>query len=122
MALRCAVASSSDCPPDRNAMPGTAAGTQLLSRRMVFSATSSTPACLPDLLPEIAMFGFRIMPSSATRCTRNSWNVLLSTRCVTSAAVDVVIAVHQHFRLDDGHDLRLLAQRRIARQRVRTDA
>ena len=31
MASRCAVASSSDWPPERNAMPGTAAGTQALS-------------------------------------------------------------------------------------------
>ena len=38
------------------------------------------------------------------------------------AAVDVVVAVHQHFRLDDRHDLRLLAQRRVARKRVRIDA
>src|SRR5450631_66712 len=35
------------------------------------------------------------------------------------AAVDVVVAVHQHFRLDDRHDLRFLAERGIARQRVR---
>jgi hypothetical protein len=27
------------------------------------------------------------------------------------AAVDVVIAVHQHLRLDDRHDLRRLAER-----------
>ena len=65
-------------------MPGTAAGTQAFSSRMVFSATSSTDACFAHFLPEIAMFGFSTMPSSATRCTRNSWNVLLSTRWVTS--------------------------------------
>ena len=65
------------------------------------------------------MFGFSTMPSSATRCTRNSWNVSLSTRCGDLvAAVDVVVAVHQHFRLDDRHDLRGLAQRGIARQRM----
>ena len=28
-------------------------------------------------------------------------------------------AVHQHFRLDDRHDVVLLAERRVARQRVR---
>ena len=38
------------------------------------------------------------------------------------AAVDVVIAVHQHFRLDDRHDLRRLAERGIARQRMRVGA
>ncbi|MGY3079080.1 hypothetical protein ACVWZZ_005488 [Bradyrhizobium sp. LM6.10] len=65
-------------------MPGTAAGTQALSSRIVFSATSSTEACFADFLPETAMFGFSTMPSSATRCRRNSWKVLLSTRFVTS--------------------------------------
>src|SRR6516165_8568773 len=44
IASRCAVASSSDCPPDKNAMPGTAAGTQSLSMRTVFSATSAIDA------------------------------------------------------------------------------
>ena len=34
------------------------------------------------------------------------------------ASLDVVIAVHQHFWLDDRHDLRLLTQRGVARQRV----
>ena len=65
-------------------MPGTAAGTHAFSRRTVFSATSSTEACFGLFLPEIAMFGFRTMPSSSTRWTRNSWNVLFSTRWVTS--------------------------------------
>src|SRR5256714_952932 len=35
------------------------------------------------------------------------------------AAVDVVVAVHQHFRLDDRHDPLVLAERRIARERMR---
>ena len=35
------------------------------------------------------------------------------------AAIRVVAAVHQHFRLYDGHDILLLAQCRIARERVR---
>ena len=48
-------------------MPGTAPGTQALSRRTVFSATSSTEAFLPDFLPGTAMFGLSTMPSSATR-------------------------------------------------------
>ena len=34
------------------------------------------------------------------------------------AAVDVVIAVHQHLGLDDRHDLRRLAERGVARQRM----
>ena len=103
-------------------MPGTAAGTQLFSRRMVFSATSATGDCLALFLPDITMFGFRIMPSSATRWTRNSWNVLLRTRWVTSITpIDIVIAIHQDFGLDDRNYLGGLAQRRIARERVRVD-
>src|SRR5678815_2010713 len=35
------------------------------------------------------------------------------------AALDRVIAVHQHFRLHDRHDTRFLAQRRVARERMR---
>ena len=65
-------------------MPGTAAGTHAFNSRTVFSATSSTEACFAHFLPEIAMFGFSTMPSSSTRWTRNSWNVLFSTRWVTS--------------------------------------
>ena len=69
------------------------------------------------------MFGFRTMPSSATRCSRSSWNVMLQhARGDLVAAVDVVIAIHQHFRLDDRHDLRGLAQRGVARQRMGVDA
>ena len=45
---------------------------------------SAADACFWHFLPEIAMFGFKIMPSSATRWIRNSWNVLFSTRLVTS--------------------------------------
>lgn len=41
MAFRLRVASSSDCPPDRNMIPGTAGGTRLLSRFNVYLATVS---------------------------------------------------------------------------------
>ncbi len=34
------------------------------------------------------------------------------------AALERVAAVHQHFRLDDRHDIGFLAERRIARQRL----
>ena len=59
-------------------------GTQAFNKRTVFSATSSTDACLALFLPAIAMLGFRIMPSSATRWIRNSANVLFNTSWVTS--------------------------------------
>ena len=45
IASRCAVASSSLWPPERNTMPGTAAGTRRGSTATVASATSSTDAC-----------------------------------------------------------------------------
>src|SRR5262249_56936635 len=67
IASRCAVASSSDCPPDKNAMPGTAPGTQCLSMRKVFSATSATEARLGDFFPGTAILGLSTMPSRATR-------------------------------------------------------
>src|SRR6266700_566738 len=35
------------------------------------------------------------------------------------AAIDVVIAIHQDFRLDDRNDLLLLTKRRVARERMR---
>src|SRR5262249_61508612 len=57
MASRWAVASSSDWPPDRNAMPGTVAGTQALSTFTVFSATSSTDARFEDFFPALTMLG-----------------------------------------------------------------
>src|ERR671919_942080 len=66
IALKCAVAASSDCPPERNTMPGCAAGTVRLSTRTVRSATSSTPAWRALLLPETTMLVFRIRCSTET--------------------------------------------------------
>ena len=73
--------------------------------------------------PGSTMLGFRIIPSSTTRCVY-SWS---KTRCRTSS-VDLhrnaqgVVAVHEHFRLDDGHEAGLLAQRGVTRQRMRVRA
>jgi hypothetical protein len=66
IAERCAVASASDCPPERKAMPGTAGGTVALSAFTVFAATSSTLAVVPDFWPGTTMFGLSTMPSSMT--------------------------------------------------------
>src|SRR5678816_3596950 len=71
IAFRCAVASSSLWPPERNTTPGTAAGTVRRRLRTVASATSWTPACRGQLLPETTMFGLRSIPS---RDTRWSWS------------------------------------------------
>ena len=57
LAAECAVASSSDWPPERKAMPGTAGGTQRFRTFRVFSATSSRLACLAHFLPEIDHVG-----------------------------------------------------------------
>ena len=53
------MASSSLWPPDRKAMPATAAGTVRLSTRTVRAATSSTGACFAHFLPEITIDGFK---------------------------------------------------------------
>src|SRR5687767_13081135 len=66
ISLRCAVAASSDCPPERNTTPGVAAGTVRLRTRTVRSATSSTPAWRLLFLPETTMLAFRIRYSGAT--------------------------------------------------------
>src|SRR5688572_5741029 len=66
MAFRCAVADSSDWPPERNTTPGCAAGTVRFSTRTVRSATSSTPAWRGLLLPETTMLAFRIRHSGIT--------------------------------------------------------
>src|SRR5262249_54562284 len=63
IALRCSVALSALWPPDKNAIPGTAAGTVRLKQRSVRSATSSPPACLGLSFPDITMLGLRIIPS-----------------------------------------------------------
>ena len=62
-----AVASTSDWPPERKAMPGTAAGTHSFSTLTVFCATSSADACFADFLPGTTMFGLSTVPSSFTR-------------------------------------------------------
>ena len=67
------------------------------------------------------MFGLSSMPSNSTRCCEE----LVEHRCAASrvvtsnAALDRVVAVHQHLGLDDRHDARFLAQRGVARERVR---
>ena len=84
MRSRCAVASSSLCPPERKRIPGTAAGHVRRSAVTVASATSPCVAFGP-LLPPVTMLGLRIMPSSITLCFMSAANTALSTRSVTSA-------------------------------------
>lgn len=68
MAFRRAEANSADWPPDKNAIAGTAAGTARKRHLTAASATSATGACLGQVDPGSTMLGFRIMPSSITRC------------------------------------------------------
>ena len=59
MAFRRAEASSADWPPDRNAIPGTAAGTARKRHLTVASATSSTVACWGQVNPGKHHVGFQ---------------------------------------------------------------
>ncbi len=101
-------------------MPGTAAGTHSFNTRMVFSATSATEACFGDFLPGTTMFGlrhraFELHPRVIELLVEHLQGELGDL----GAAVDVVIAVHDHFRLDDRHDAFVLAERGIAGERMR---
>ena len=66
MAFKRAEASSPDWPPDKNAIPGTAAGTTRKRHLTVASATSSTVSCSGQVDPGSTMLGLRIIPSSVT--------------------------------------------------------
>jgi hypothetical protein len=72
MALRCAVAASSDCPPERKTTPGVAAGTVRLRTRTVRSATSSTLAWRFAFLPGTTMLALRIWYSGTTLCAASA--------------------------------------------------
>src|SRR3546814_2973817 len=74
IASRCAVASSSLWPPDRNTMPGRIAGTLDFRHISVASATSSTLACSSQSLPGTTIDALRMVPSSATFCWYSASN------------------------------------------------
>ena len=59
-------ASSSDCPPEKNTVPGIAGHTALDSVLRVNLATSSLDDLIFDSNPDVIMFGFSKMPSSIT--------------------------------------------------------
>ena len=101
-------------------MPGTAAGTQRFSTSPFCPPLPPRSPASAHFLPEITMLGFSTMPSSSTlRVIELLEGFLQHPFGDLVAGVDVVVAVHQHFGLDDRHDAVLLAERRIARQRVR---
>src|ERR1035437_2703432 len=70
MAFKWAEASSAGWPPDKNAMPGTAAGTARKRHFTVAAATASTAACLGQVNP-----GGRIRRSESP--ASNSANLML---------------------------------------------
>ncbi len=120
MAFKRAEASSAGWPPDKNAIPGTAAGTARKRHLTVASATSSTASCSGQVNPGSTMLGFRIIPSSLTLCVYSWLKTVRSTSSVTSLHRSrVCSAVHEHFRLDDGDQSGFLAQCGIASQRLR---
>ena len=77
-------------------------------------------ARLAAFLPEMTMLGFSTMPSRWMRCSKQLLEHGLEHRVGHFlAALERVVAVHQHFGLDDRDDVRFLAQRRVAGERVR---
>ena len=118
IAFRCAVASSSDWPPERNAIPGTAAGTKPVEAVERRSATSSTPARSARVagqhhvrLQEHALAGRRAGRAARRRRPgAPGWS--------PSSLGERVGAVHHELGLDDRDEAGLLADRRIARQGV----
>ena len=68
------------------------------------------------------MFGFSNMPSSSTRWSYSASNTRVQRvgRDLV-ATLERVVAVHQHFGLDDRDDAFFLAQRGVTRERVRVD-
>ena len=100
-------------------MPGTAAGTQALQQPDGFLRDLFDGGLLRALLARDRHVGFQdhafqrdaLDPQFLKRLVEHALGDLV-------AAVDVVIAIHQDFRLDDRNDLRGLAQaRRNARAR-----
>ena len=88
-------------------MPGTAAGTVRRSSAAVASATSPRASCSVAAVAGSTMFGFSSMPSSATRCPCSAAKTACSVVARDlGAALDRVVAVHQHLGLDDRHDAR----------------
>ena len=65
------------------------------------------------------MLGLSTMPSRKMRCGEQLIEHRVQHRVGhLFAALDRVVAIHQHLRLHDRHDVRLLAERGIARQRL----
>ena len=84
IALRCSVARTSSCPPERKTTPATAAGTARNMHFRVASAACATPACCGQSVPASTMFGFSSIASRRTRCSKSDWKTLFRIVSVTS--------------------------------------
>ena len=83
IAFNRAEANSEVCPPDKKAIPGTAAGTTRNKHFTVASATSSTVFCCKQSKPGTIIFGFKIIPSSSTPCVYSCSKTTCNTCSVT---------------------------------------
>ena len=114
IALSRAEASSPDWPPERNATPGTAAGTVRSRQCTVASAISSLRVLVRALQSRHHHVGLQnhALEQDALGDELSKNGVQGSFRHL-GAALHGVVAVHQHFGLDDRHQAGLLAERGI---------
>merc|ERR1719171_3397542 len=89
MALRLRVDSSSDWPPDRNMIPGTAGGTLLLSILRVYSAMVSGEHLVPLSAPGVTMDGLSRIPSKRTSWSARNLKVWAQVLLATSKVVSM---------------------------------
>ena len=66
ISLRFLLDSISDCPPDKNAIPGTLLGTFFFRQSRVFLAISSELTLSLHSVPGITIFGFKTVPFKST--------------------------------------------------------
>src|SRR5450830_1512042 len=83
MAFNRAEANSADCPPDKNVMPWTAAGTVRNRQFTVASATAASVVGVLQAKPGSTILGFNIIPSSSTRWACSCWKTMRRTCSVT---------------------------------------
>jgi len=117
MAFKRAEASSPDWPPDKKRNPGTAAG-RLAGDILPWRRPPRPPfVAWGQVNPGSTILGFRIIPSSVTRCVQ-SWFEDHPQHFLGYVATPLqsMLAVHEHFRFDNGDQSGFLAQCGIASQ------
>ena len=92
IALRCSVASTSLCPPERKTIPGTAAGPRVSCSAKSLQRLPAPKLAAGNLFPKATMFGFNSIPSSATRYSAKAWKTICSVCSVTSKCRSIVCA------------------------------